>query len=50
MGGPAVPVVPAGVVECGQVDLVDHVDHEPRQLIRRRPFRISGGNKNGKNG
>jgi hypothetical protein len=37
VGGPAVPVRPIGAEERGQVQLVDHVEHEPGQMICRQP-------------
>jgi hypothetical protein len=33
----AVPVGPVGSQERGQVELVDHVQHEPRQMVAGQP-------------
>jgi hypothetical protein len=45
VGGVAVPVVAVGPVERGKVELVHHVEHEPRQVLGRQPVAQVGGSR-----
>jgi hypothetical protein len=47
VGGMAVPVVAVGLVEGGEVELVDHVEDEPGEMLLGSQSRRSGGNRKG---
>jgi hypothetical protein len=43
----AVPVVTVGPVEGLKVELVDHVEEEPGQMVGREPVEQVGGSRKG---
>jgi hypothetical protein len=47
IGGPAVPVGPVGLEEWAQVELVDHVQDEPGQVVGRQPVADIGWEQEG---